>query len=174
MKTLLIVFCMLNIFPFSLFASSKDKIQVGDKAPIASAPNQKGELINLEEVYKKGWVLIYFYPKADTPGCTDQACSLRDSYEELQEQGVIIYGVSTDSVESQTKFKEKYMLPFDLLADQKKEVVRAFQVPHLLGLTRRQAFLIQDGILVWSDESASTKEQAKDVLHALKAIKKVN
>jgi peroxiredoxin Q/BCP len=172
MKTLFIVWCVWNILPFSLFAAGKEKLKVGDQAPLASASNQKGELVNLEEVYKKGWVLLYFYPKADTPGCTAQACSLRDRYQTLQDEGIYILGVSTDSQESQKKFKEKYQLPFDLLADTKKEVINAFQIPSLMGFTKREAFLVHNGIIVWLDESASTKEQAEDILHALKALKK--
>jgi peroxiredoxin Q/BCP len=110
---------------------------------------------------------VYFYPKADTPGCTKQACSLRDSYAALKDRGVKIYGVSMDKVKSQKAFQDKYKLPFDLLADEDGTVVDAFGVPKTMGFSKRQAFLFKDGKLVWSDMSASTEEQAADVLKFL-------
>ncbi|MEY4245567.1 MAG: hypothetical protein RLZZ245_3152, partial [Verrucomicrobiota bacterium] len=125
------------------------------------------QLVKLAEVGAAGYLLVYFYPKADTPGCTKQACSLRDSYVALTERGVKIYGVSMDKVKSQKAFKDKYKLPFDLLADADGTVVDAFGVPKTMGFSKRQAFLFKDGKLVWSDMSASTEEQAADVLKFL-------
>ena len=113
------------------------------------------------------YTLVYFYPKADTPGCTAQGCSLRDSYEGLQEKGVAVIGVSIDSVEDQKAFKEKYHLPFTLIADLDKTVVKAFGVPALMGFAKRQAFLIKGGKIVWADYSAATSEQAADVLKVI-------
>ncbi len=139
-------------------------LKVGDKAPQASALNHEGKKVNLNDHYKKGLVMVYFYPKADTPGCTAQACSLRDSFEELTKKGVAVFGVSTDSVESQKKFKEKYSLPFTLLSDEDKKVANAFGVPVTMGFTSRQSFIIKDGKVAWIDRKASTKEQAADVL----------
>ena len=132
--------------------------------PQVKVKNQKSEVVDLAAEAKEGWTLVYFYPKADTPGCTKQACSLRDSYTQLTEKGVKVYGVSTDSVEDQKKFADKFQLPFDLLADKSKKVVSAFGVPAKMGFAKRQAFLFKDGELVWRDLKASTSKQAADVL----------
>lgn len=144
-----------------------DPIAVGAALPAVEQQNQDGQVVKLAETGAKGYTLVYFYPKADTPGCTKQACSLRDSYTALTEKGVKIYGVSTDKVEAQKAFKDKYKLPFDLLADSDSKVVDAFGVPKTMGFSKRQAFLFKDGKLVWSDQEASTEQQAADVLKFL-------
>jgi peroxiredoxin Q/BCP len=148
-----------------------EPIVVGSALPTVEQKNQDDQTVKLAEVGAKGYTLVYFYPKADTPGCTKQACSLRDSYEALTEKGVRIYGVSTDKVPAQKAFKDKYKLPFDLLADADGKVVDAFGVPKTMGFAKRQAFLFKDGKLVWSDLSASTEQQAADVLKFLAAEK---
>jgi thioredoxin-dependent peroxiredoxin len=146
-----------------------EPLAVGAPLPVVEQKNQDGEAVKLAEAGAKGYTLVYFYPKADTPGCTKQACSLRDSYAALTDKGVKIYGVSTDKVESQKAFKTKYKLPFDLLADSDSKVVNAFGVPKTMGFSKRQAFLFKDGKLVWSDQNASTEQQAQDVLKFLAA-----
>jgi peroxiredoxin Q/BCP len=108
--------------------------------------------------------LVYFYPKADTPGCTKQACSLRDSFAVLTEKKVQVFGASLDDAAAQKAFQQKYKLPFTLLADKGGKVADAFGVPHSMGFAKRQAFLFKDGKLVWRDLSASTDQQAADVL----------
>ena len=140
-------------------------------APVVEAQDQDGKAVKLEDYYKKGLTLVYFYPKADTPGCTKQACSLRDSYEELTKAGVHVIGVSMDKTESQKKFQEKYKLPFTLLADPDGKIVKAFGVGSFLGLASRQAFLIKDSQVIWHDKKASTSEQAADVLRVLGEMK---
>ncbi len=141
--------------------------QVGDAAPDADARDLDGRPVRLADFYGDGFTLIYFYPKADTPGCTAQACSLRDGFAELQDRGVRVVGVSSDGPEAQRRFAQKYRLPFTLLADEDHAVARAFGVRLLLGMTHRQAFLIKDRRIVWRDLSASTREQARDVLRVL-------
>jgi thioredoxin-dependent peroxiredoxin len=142
-------------------------LTLGSALPAVSQKNQDGALINLSETATKGYTLIYFYPKADTPGCTKQACSLRDSYVALTDKGVRVYGVSMDKVPAQKAFQVKYKLPFELLADAEGTLVDAFGVPKTLGFSKRQAFLFKDAKLVWSDLSASTEQQAEDVLKFL-------
>ncbi len=146
------------------------ELKVGDPAPILDSLDQDGNTVDLGEVYAKGLTLVYFYPKADTPGCTAQACSLRDGFEILSQKGVAVIGVSADTVEAQKGFQEKYKLPFTLLADKEGKVIDAFGVPTLLGIPARQAFLIQDGKIIWLDRKASTKKQAQDVLEVLKTL----
>lgn len=147
-------------------------LEVGSPAPDATALDQDGKTVNLAKAYGSGYTLVYFYPKADTPGCTKQACSLRDSFAQLSDRGVQVFGVSHDTVEGQKAFKDKYKLPFSLLADTKHEVSTAFGVPSTGEYAARQAFLIKDGKVVWLDHKASTAEQAADVLAALDTLKK--
>jgi len=142
-------------------------LDVGDAAPNVATLDEQGREVRMGDLYGDGFALVFFYPKADTPGCTAQACSLRDGFTELQERGVRVIGVSADTPASQLRFKEKFRLPFMLLADADHAVATAFGVPLTLGMTRRQAFLIKAGRIVWRDLRASTREQAKDVLRAL-------
>lgn len=153
--------------PFGIAISSAEPIDTGAALPPVTAKDQDDKEVKLAEVGAEGWTLVYFYPKADTPGCTKQACSLRDSYEALTAKGVKIYGVSLDKVDAQKAFKDKYKLPFDLLADVDGKVADAFGVPRTMGFTKRQAYLFKDGKLIWSDLSAATDKQAEDVLKVL-------
>lgn len=157
---------LLSAAGLGIFAASSAAEPLADGAalPSVSQKNQDDGIVKLSEAGASGYLLVYFYPKADTPGCTKQACSLRDDYAKLADKGVRIYGVSKDSVKAQKAFKEKYKLPFDLLADEDGAVVKAFGVPGTLGFAKRQAFLFKDGTLVWRDLSASTGQQAADVL----------
>jgi peroxiredoxin Q/BCP len=141
------------------------KVKLGDPIPPVTAEDQDGKPINLAEAGGSGYTLVYFYPKAMTPGCTAQACSLRDAYSELQSKGVRIFGVSLDTVKSQKEFSEKEHLPFELLSDKGKNVTSAFGVPLTVNsFAARQAYLFKDGKLVWMDTHASTDKQAQDVL----------
>jgi peroxiredoxin Q/BCP len=162
------VLLALSIFLSMSLFSSAARLDVGDSAPSAAGTTDTGEELVLNDVYAANeYTLVYFYPKADTPGCTAQGCSLRDSYETLLDKGVAVIGVSIDSVEDQKAFKEKYRLPFPLIADIDKQVVKAFGVPSLMGFAKRQAFLIKGGQVIWADYSASTRDQAADVLKVI-------
>ena len=147
-----------------------EPLELGDPAPDVTAPDQSGRPVRLADFYQDGYTLIFFFPKADTPGCTAQACSLRDEYAELQARKVSVFGVSADSVGTLRRFKEKYQLPFPLLVDEERRVSEAFGVPTLLGMTHRQTFLICEGKIAWRDLRASTRWQARDVLAALSAL----
>lgn len=103
------------------------ELKVGDKAPAFEAANQNGEIVKLGDFEGKK-VVIYFYPKDNTPGCTKQACNLRDNYDALLAQGYVVLGVSIDSAKSHLKFIEKFNLPFDLLVDTDKKLVEQFGV----------------------------------------------
>src|SRR4249920_1852243 len=125
-------------------AQDNGKMKLGDPLPAVTAPDQDGKPVNLAEEGKTGYTLVYFYPKAMTPGCTAQACSLRDSYTELQQKGVKIFGVSLDSVETQKKFQVEDRLPFELLSDKDKQVISAFGVPLMQNsFAARQAYLFK-------------------------------
>ncbi len=166
MKPFLLAMSFLTFFGLR----TAQALPIGATAPVLEAVDQDGQKLNLGDFYRKGLVLVYFYPKADTPGCTAQACSLRDGYADLLTDGVHVIGVSHDSPAAQKIFKEKYRLPFTLISDQDGHVAKAFEVPTMLGFTKRQAFLIRDGKVVWADLSASTKKQAEDVRKAIRDL----
>jgi peroxiredoxin Q/BCP len=166
--------CVLAMsFLSSLFATASEGRKVEPyAAPQVEAVDQDGRPVKLADFYAKGLTLVYFYPKASTPGCTAQACSLRDAYEDLTRAGVQVIGVSTDGVAAQKKFAEKQKLPFTLLADPDGKVLKAFGVKTIpfIGFSTRQAFLIKDGKVVWRDEKAGTVEQAADVLRVIREL----
>jgi peroxiredoxin Q/BCP len=166
MKTL---FFMAALFSSIMsFATGAEPLAVGASAPAVSGTNQDGKTVDLGALYKTGYVLVYFYPKADTPGCTSEACSLRDAFADLSKENLTVVGVSHDIVADQKKFALKYKLPFDLLADPDGKIYAAFGVPSMMN---RQSFLMKDGKVIWVELKASTKQQADDVKKALAAAK---
>ncbi len=152
--------------------TKSDLLTVGAPAPVVEVIDQDGNSLSLADVYRKGIVLLYFYPKADTPGCTAQACSLRDSFGDLKAIGVTVLGASIDTPAAQKRFQEKYSLPFPLVADNDGSLAKSFGVPTVLGLAaKRVAFLIRDGVVVWVDGNASTAKHADDVRAAVAGLK---
>lgn len=147
---------------------SAEPITVGTPAPKITARTDKDTTINLGEALADGTTLVFFYPKAMTPGCTKQACSLRDAWESLLQRKVKVFGVSSDKVTTQAAFKDKYKLPYTLIADREGTVSAAF------GKNRfsRHAYIFKDGHLVWRDLNASTQSQADDVLAVLDSLDK--
>jgi len=174
MKTrLLMLTALFHALFGSALAGQGEKVDY--PAPVISAVNQDGATVNLADVYAKGPTVVFFYPKANTPGCTKQACSLRDAFSELSKDGVQVLGVSFDKPEAQKKFKDDHKLPYDLIADPEGKVVEAFKVEKIikgpLSLASRQCFLIKDGKVVWHDAKASTAEQAADIKRVLGELK---
>jgi peroxiredoxin Q/BCP len=170
MKTRLGFSLVIAMSFLSFLGLTANALELGDPAPALTATDQDGKPLSFEQVYKKGVTLVYFYPKADTPGCTAEACSLRDSYDDLRAKGLQIIGVSEDKADAQKKFQEKYKLPFSLIADSDGQVAKAFGVPTAGGFASRQSFLIKDGKIAWRDLKASTKNQASDVRQALENL----
>jgi peroxiredoxin Q/BCP len=150
-------------------------LAVGAPAPQVSAIDQEGKPIQFADIYAKGITLVYFYPKAGTPGCTAEACSLRDSYEKLHARGLQIIGVSRDSAGAQKQFQENYKLPFTLVADTDGKVAEAFGVPMMMGglipVASRQSFIVKDGKIAWNSLKAQTKGSAEEVQKALDGLK---
>jgi peroxiredoxin Q/BCP len=169
MKTSFLTLLALSI-TLTMSNSAKAELKVGDKAPEVTGVTEAGQALNLADVYsKQPYTLVYFYPKADTSGCTAQGCSLRDAYADLTKNGVAVIGVSLDKVEAQKAFKEKNHFQFTLIADPDQKVVGAFgvsvkDIPIIGKFASREAFLIKDGKIVWADYHASTAKQAADVL----------
>jgi peroxiredoxin Q/BCP len=161
---------LIAVFLAMLTFAKAESLAVGADAPAITGTTETGATLAFADVYKKGFTLVYFFPKADTPGCTAQGCSLRDAYEDLSKHGVTVIGVSTDTVDAQKTFKEKYHFPFTLIADNDKKIMHAFGQDGIM-FASRQAFLIdKTGKIVWRDLKASTKKQAEDVLAALKTL----
>ncbi len=170
MKRSILFFLLMTTFGFAA-----QPLSPGDLAPKITAPNQDGALVSFPEVYAQGLTLVYFYPKADTPGCTAEACSLRDSYQELRDRhgkAIQILGVSKDTPQAQKDFQQKHHLPFTLIADTDGHVAKAFGVTiiPIVGLTSRQSFLIKDGKIVWSSLKAATSGAAAEVQKALQEL----
>lgn len=143
----------------------------GDKAPHFSGLNQRGETISLDKFAGKK-IALYFYPKDDTPGCTAEACNLRDNHSALQAAGYVVIGVSSDSVKSHDKFATKYSLPFDLLADEDKSTHEAYGTwveKSMYGRkymgTDRVTFIINEkGIIDKVIDKVKTKEHTAQIL----------
>ncbi len=126
-------------------------IQIGDKCPNFSLPNQSGEEITLSDFLGKQKLVLFFYPKDDTPGCTKEACEFRDRYSEFLDLGCVVFGISSDSESSHVGFIQKHSLPYSLLADKQKTVRKLFGVPgNLFGLIPgRVTYIIdENGIVI--------------------------
>ena len=145
------------------------ELKVGDKAPDFSLMDERGLPVSLKDHLGRKVVVLYFYPKDFTSGCTTEACSFRDSYKAYQDKGAIVIGVSVDSVESHSKFSEKYNLPFPILSDNSKEVARAYGVLGLGGfLAKRVTFIInKEGKITHIFPKIDVKQHSEEVLRAL-------
>jgi peroxiredoxin Q/BCP len=163
---------IVTMLTFLGFGKTLQALEIGSPAPQVASVDQDGKPIVFADMYAKGLTLVYFYPKADTPGCTAQACSLRDSFATLQGENLHILGVSRDTPEAQKKFQEKYKLPFTLVADHDGKVSEAFAVPGMMGLpvSSRQSFLIKDGKVAWIAQKAKTKDHAAEVQAAIDSL----
>ncbi|UOB17368.1 thioredoxin-dependent thiol peroxidase [Abyssalbus ytuae] len=146
-------------------------LKAGDKVPDFTAADQDGNTISLAD-YKGKKLIVFFYPKANTPGCTAEACNLRDNYTFLKKEGYELLGVSADSQKAQTNFKNKYEFPFPLLADEDKTVINTFGVwgpKKFMGREydgiHRMTFLINEkGIVEKVIEKVKTKDHATQIL----------
>ena len=157
----------------SLTALAGDTPAAGSAAPDFRLMDQTGEWHTLED-YRGKWVALYFYPKADTPGCTTEACNFRDNIFAFREMGAEIVGVSLDDVEDQKAFAEKYSLPFTLLADTDGETAEAYGVLRNFGvmkLASRQSFLIDpEGRIAKHYEKVDPDTHSAEVIADLKAL----
>ena len=162
---------LMSLLTFLGLAARAESLKVGDAAPVVTGVTDAGTKLNLADVYQQqAYTLVYFYPKADTPGCTKQGCSLRDGYEALTKQGVAVIGVSHDDVAAQKAFKDKYNLPFTLIADMDKAFIKAFGVPSAMPATdmaHRSAYLIKGGKIIYADLKGTTDKQAATILQVL-------
>ena len=146
-------------------------LKEGDKVPAFNSIDQDGKTISLSD-YKGKRLIVFFYPKANTPGCTAEACNLRDHYTDLQVAGYELLGVSADSQKRQANFKSKFDFPFPLLADEDKEVINAFGVWGLKkfmgkeydGIHRKTFLINEEGIVTRVIDKVKTKDHAAQIL----------
>lgn len=154
-------------------------LNIGNRAPEFWLADHTGKTHSLKE-YRGKWVLLYFYPKDNTPGCTKEACGVRDLWSEFKKKDTVVLGVSTDTVLSHMKFRGKYQLPFALLADEKKVVVQKYGVwgeKKFMGRTyqgiKRTSFLIDPkGVIVKIYENVKPPTHAREVLDDISIFKK--
>lgn len=173
-KYILLTLIVISFFLIGskIYNSIMSKTKVGDTVPSFSLKNQNGEIISIDSSIGKTMV-IYFYPKDDTPGCTKEACKFRDEYERFTDLGTMVIGISADSVESHKKFEEKYNLPFTLLADTENNVRNLFGVPkNLFLIPGRVTYIVNDkGIVKYIFNSQLSAE--KHIDNALEELKKL-
>jgi len=157
---------------FDLFGGGGSGIQVGDAAPDFDLPDARGRRVRLADFKGKRGVVLYFYPKDDTPGCTKEACSFRDSYEEFRDAGAEVIGVSSDSEASHRSFAEKYRLPFVLVADAGGELRKRYGVPSTLGLLPGRVTYVIDREGIVRHVFNSQLQAAKHVDEALAVLRR--
>mgnify|MGYP006280337943 CR=1 FL=1 len=149
-------------------------LNVGDKAPDFTLPDQDGASVSLKDFAGRR-VIVYFYPKDNTPGCTKEACSIRDNFPALSEKEAVVLGISADSVESHKKFKEKFNLPFTLLSDPEMEVIKAYGAwgtkkmygKEYDGIMRYTYVIGADGTVEKAFEKVKTAQHGEELLGAL-------
>lgn len=143
---------------------------VHQRAPEFSAEDQNGETITLESQRGKA-IVLYFYPRDATPGCTTEACAFRDAWDRIQGAGATVFGVSTDDVESHRAFAEEHNLPFSLLADTDGRIAESYGVPVRMGYARRMTFLIDgEGVVRRIFEDVDPGVHADEVLSAIEEL----
>lgn len=167
------LFTIAAIFALCLAAFASEHLTVGQPAPDFELSDQNGQLHSLED-YRDQWVVLYFYPKDQTPGCTTEACEFRDNIFAFRDINAQILGVSLDDAESHRRFVEKHGLPFPLLADVEGKASESYSVKtKMFGMTvaKRQTFLIDpDGKLAKHYEKVEPSEHSKQVLADLKEL----
>lgn len=144
------------------------KLNVGDQIPYFSCSDEEGALVTKDDVIGSP-VVIYFYPKDDTPGCTAQACSFRDNLPQLESTDTLVLGVSADDVDAHRSFTEKYHLNFTLLSDHNKEMCRAFDVLKNDKIERTTFVVDPDGIISWIERPVTVEGHVERVLKAVNA-----
>jgi peroxiredoxin Q/BCP len=154
-------------------------LDINDKAPEFTSVDQNGEKIALKD-YTGKWVVLYFYPRADTPGCTIEACSFRDSFKRVERIGAVVLGVSPDTAAAQKKFVDKYDLPFTLVADADKKICNAYGViqeknmygKKVMGVARTTFIIGPDGRIKQIFNKVKPEGHAEQVLEWLKDAQK--
>jgi len=153
------------------------KIEVGSSVPSFSLPNQSGEVVSSESLIGKKYIL-FFYPKDDSPGCTKEACNIRDNYRAISKKGFEVYGVSPDKEKKHQKFIDKYEFQYDLLADTEKEMINAFGLwgpkkfmgKEITGVYRTTVIVNEEGIVIAVIEKVVTKSHGEQLLGVIEEL----
>lgn len=163
-----------RLFTNNTTSMKEEAIKVGDKAPDFELERQDGGFFRLYDLIGKKNVVLYFYPKDSTPGCTKQACEFRDQYEVFKEHGAEVVGISSDSVESHQRFEKVHKLPFTLLSDKGGQIRKLFKVPRKLGLLPgRVTYIIdQEGVVRYVFNSMT--KPLEHVSTALEVLQEIN
>ncbi len=148
-------------------------VKVGDKAPDFTLPSQLGDNVTLSEFFGKKNIVLYFYPKDESPGCTKEACSFRDNYQELTNLGAEVLGISGQSIESHKSFATHYGLPFILLSDQENSVRKLYGVPSTMGVLPGRVTYIIDKQGVVRSIFVSQTQAEKHVEEAKKTLQQI-
>ena len=149
----------------------RELLAVGETAPDFMALDQDGEVRQLHLLRRRRAAVLFFYPRDGTPGCTAEACALRDSWDRLQAAGAVVVGVSTDEVRAHARFAEEHELPFRLLSDPDAEVLARYGVPSFLGMSQRVTFIIdRDGRIAHVFEDVDPAIHADEIIVALEAL----
>lgn len=165
------ILCSLAILTFSHYASAQTALKAGDKAPGFSGKDQDGKTVSLSD-YEGKKVILYFYPKDNTPGCTAEACNLRDNKDLLAKEGYEVLGVSTDDESSHKDFRAKYSLPFPLIADTDKSINQKYGVwvekerdgKKFMGTARTTFIIDEKGVIIQVIDKVETKDHANQIL----------
>jgi thioredoxin-dependent peroxiredoxin len=156
-----------------VFRQTKDNVTIGSKAPGFTLPSQTGEMVSLADFLDRKPVVLYFYPKDDTPGCTREACAFRDDYEEFSKLDAEVVGISSDSVESHRSFARRHRLPFTLLSDEGGKVRKLYGVSNTLGLFPGRVTYVMDekGVIrhIFSSQ-LGTRRHVEEALKILLSI----
>jgi peroxiredoxin Q/BCP len=143
-------------------------IKVGDKLPDFEGVLTSGEKLNSKNLLGK-WVVLFFFPKAFTPGCTNEVCSINNNIENLKKLGVEIFGISKDKLSTQRRFKEKYNLKYELIADESGDIIRSFGISKKTGSAERKTFIINpDGKIAHIFEKVDVKNHGKEIEDVLR------
>jgi len=162
---------LLSWLPFVATAQA-ETLQVGQAAPTFQLQAQDGNQVSLAERKDKGWTVLYFYPKAGTPGCTKQACAFRDAIKTIRDQNAEVYGISTDEVKSLLSFHEKHKLTFTLLADPDAKITEAYGVKMpVVSIAKRWTFIIDPALIIRQiDNDVDPALDAQKVAESLKRL----
>lgn len=156
------------------FQPTKSKVEVGSIAPDFTLPSQSGQMVSLKDFVGEKPVVLFFYPKDDTPGCTKEACAFRDDYEGFGKLDAEVIGISSDSVESHRSFAAKHDLPYILLSDAERKVRKLYGIPNTLGLFPGRVTYVIDKEGIVSHVFSSQLGAEKHVEEALKALRSIS
>lgn len=163
---------IMAILNFSSLGHAKT-LSIGEDAPLFKAQTQDGKEFDLSKRKDQGWTVLYFFPKADTPGCTTQACAFRDAIKVIRDQNAEIYGISKNTIEDQNAFHKKYHLNFDLIADHDAKIIDLYDVKvPLIGLAKRWTFILDPHLKIsWIEQNVDPAKDAQVVAAKIKELK---